>query len=463
MRQLPSIDQVLRKDSIRRLSECYSRQLVLLEVQTHLKQLRDLLLNGLLSKKELEQQLSQLDDSIASNVHNRLSPSLKKVVNATGVILHTNLGRAPISQTAVAFILEIATAYSNLEYSLEEGKRGQRDLHFETRIARFLDCQAATVCNNNAAAVFLILNSLAPGKKVLVSRGELIEIGGSFRIPAIMERSGALLKEVGSTNMTRISDYRGAIDKDTALILRVHPSNYRIVGFTHRPELSDLVGLSRETGIPLIKDAGSGYLALDSYPFLESEPTIQSVLAQGVDLVCFSGDKLLGGPQSGIVVGKKTLIDPIRKNPLMRACRVDKLTYAALEWTLTEYEKGTHRATIPIHQMLCITKEELKSRALRIGKQLNTKVFHVGLKEGHSLIGGGSAPGVQLPTWLLTVRSPRYSVGKLEEYLRKCSVPIVARIVENELLALDLRTVFADQEELIISAFDSISSRQLTS
>ncbi|MEE8160163.1 MAG: L-seryl-tRNA(Sec) selenium transferase, partial [Acidobacteriota bacterium] len=312
---------------------------------------------------------------------------------------------------------------------------------------------------NNAAAVLLILNTLALGKEVLVSRGELVEIGGSFRIPAIMERSGAILREVGTTNKTKTSDYREAIHEDTALILRVHPSNYRILGFTHRPLLQELVDLARDTGVPLVEDLGSGLLFSSSLPWLEREPTAESSLAEGVDLICFSGDKLLGGPQAGIIVGRKQWVDLIRLNPLMRACRADKMTCSALEWTLVEYEKGSQQSAIPVQRMLAAEAQEIRQRAEKLGGLLDKDVFHVEIKEGYSLIGGGSAPQEQIPTYLVAITSERYSVNELERHLRNFSVPIVARIEEDQLI-LDLRTVFPEQESIIVSSFAEMASSQ---
>jgi L-seryl-tRNA(Ser) seleniumtransferase len=274
-----------------------------------------------------------------------------------------------------------------------------------------------------------------------------------------MERSGALLKEVGTTNKTKISDYRDAIDSDTALILRVHPSNYKIVGFTHRPELSELVELARETKIPLVEDAGSGLLFSSPHPFLREEPSVQSILTEGVDLVCFSGDKLLGGPQAGILVGQKELVDAIRHNPLMRACRVDKMSYAALEWTLTQYDKGTYERVIPVQLMLSASAEQIKARAQRLGDLLDSKLFSSEVRAGASLIGGGSAPEEQIPTFVLAITSNQHSVNELEQQLRKSSTPIIARIEDDQLL-LDLRTVFPEQEDLIVSAFAEIASRK---
>ena len=458
LQHLPSVSKLLQKDSVQALIDLYSRELVVDGIQEYLEELRQAVQEGQLSDKILSERIDSLDSALRSRLEARLSPSLGKVINASGVIIHTNVGRAPLAPEAAQAIQEIAIGYSNLEYDLGAGKRGHRDLHFEEPICRLLGCQAATVCNNNAAAVLLILNTLARGKKVLVSRGELIEIGGSFRIPAIMERSGAILKEVGTTNKTKTSDYRDAIDEDTALMLRVHPSNYKIVGFTHRPELSELVELAQERNIPLVEDAGSGLLFPSSHPFLQEEPSIQSVLGEGIDLVCFSGDKLLGGPQAGIMVGKKELVDAIRRNPLMRACRVDKMTYAALQWTLVQYEKGSYQTVIPVHRMLSASAEEIKTRAQRLGDLLDSKVFRSEIKEGFSLIGGGSAPEEKIPTYVLAITSKQHSVNELEEHLRKSPLPVIARIEDDQLM-LDLRTVFPEQEKIIVSAFAEAASR----
>ncbi len=288
------------------------------------------------------------------------------MVNATGIILHTNLGRAPLNEETAQVMKSLSQGYSNLEYDLDRGKRGHRDRHLEEQFRRLLPCEAATAVNNNAAALFLVLSTLARGRKVLVSRGELVEIGGSFRVPSILEQSGASLKEVGTTNRTRIEDYRDALDGDTALILRVHPSNFRVVGFSRRPALSELAALSREAGIPLLKDAGSGYLFRTSHPSLRSEPTVEEILKAGVDLVCFSGDKLLGGPQAGIVLGKRSLMEAVRKNPLARVCRLDKATFAGLEQTLSIYEQGVYLERLPVYRMLGTSSASLEGRARQI-------------------------------------------------------------------------------------------------
>lgn len=451
---LPSVGKVLQHDSVQELIRDYSQPLVVDEIQAHLNQLRTAVQSGQLSEEDLSREISELDSNLSSRLKARLAPSLRMVINATGVIIHTNIGRAPLSPEAAAAIQAIATGYSNLEYSLKEGRRGHRDFHFQGTISRLLGSEAATVCNNNAAAVLLILNTLAQGKEVLVSRGELVEIGGSFRIPAIMERSGAILKEVGTTNKTKISDYRDALNEKTALILRVHPSNYKIIGFTHRPQISELAALARERHIPLAEDAGSGLLFSSTHPALKEEPSVESVLAADTDLVCFSGDKLLGGPQAGIIVGKKPLIDAIRQNPLMRACRVDKMTYAALEWTLNQYETNAYSTTLPVWRMLFAEPEEIQGRALQLADLLETRGFQVALKPGVSLIGGGSAPEVEIPTFVLAVTSKEHSVNQMERHLREFATPVLARIEDDQLI-LDLRTVFPEQEATIVSAFAS--------
>ena len=462
LQQLPSIDQVLQRQAIRSLTQIYSRALVRQTIQEHFDELRTQIRGGELSEQEFSQRVDHLDAAVSTRLEQRLCFSLRTLINATGVIIHTNLGRAPMARAAAQAMAELTTSYSNLEYDLNQSGRGHRDLHFEKRVTRLLGCEAATVCNNNAAAVFLILNTLALGRKVLVSRGELIEIGGSFRLPEIMQRSGAILQEIGTTNKTKISDYRRALDKETSLILRAHPSNYKIIGFTQRPGLEELVELALQNRIPLVEDLGSGYLFPTTHPFLHQEPTVESTLAAGVDLVCFSGDKLLGGPQSGIIVGKKKLVDQMRKNPLMRTFRVDKITYGALEWTLNEYEKGTYQKSVPVYQMLSASPAEIRDRALRIQQDLDFSSLRCELKEGYSLIGGGSAPQERIATWLLSVQSSRYSVNQLEQTLRESPFPILTRI-EGDHLILDLRTVFPEQDPVISSALRKLSEESTKS
>jgi len=457
LRLIPSVDQLLHRPPIQALVSKYTRKVVLREIHRYLGQLREEVSQDRIDADRLHTCLATIEQTLEERLRFYLSPSLRKIINATGVILHTNIGRAPLSQEALESVRGVACSYSNLEYDLETGERGHRDRHFEQRIRRLLNCEAATVVNNNAAAVFLILNTLATGRKVLVSRGELIEIGGSFRIPAIMAQTGAIMAEVGTTNKTRLADYEDASDGDTALILRVHPSNYKIIGFTERPELKDLSHLARERGIPLIKDAGSGYLFKISHPAMRNEPSVEEALAAGADLVCFSGDKVMGGPQAGIIVGRQDLVARIRRNPLMRICRVDKLTYGVLEWTLTEYEQGTYLETLPVYRMLLQTQEEVRTRAASLAERLRPLGFEVELSGGVSLIGGGSAPEETIPTALLLIFLPALSASRLEDRLRHYTPPVLAR-TESDRVVIDLRTVMPGEEDEIFAALSGLAS-----
>ena len=455
--KIPSVDSLLKRPGIQQLIDHYSRGFVLRQLDQFLAELRSKIKQGLMDSSELESATSMIEDHLTLVLQQRLAPSLLKVINATGVIVFTNAGRAPMAPDLAERVSEVATSYTNLEYDLKKGSRGHRDQHLEDRIKRLLDCEAATVCNNAAAAVFLILNTLSAGKKALVSRGELVEIGGSFRIPEIMVKSGAVLREVGTTNKTKAEDYEKSIEDDTALILRVHQSNYRIVGFTHRPSLEELVTIADKNAIPLVHDIGSGYLFRTQHPCLQDEPTVEASLAAGSHLICFSGDKLLGGPQAGVIIGKKDLIDRIRKNPLMRACRVDKMTYAALDWTLLQYEKGTFEKTLPVWQLLSEPAESILSRALEIKERISSRALEVSIREGVSLTGGGSAPEEEIPTWLLAITSTRHSPNQLEDSLRSYEIPILSRIEEDQVL-LDLRTVFPDQDEIVFEALTQFST-----
>ena len=402
----------------------------------------------------------QLEMRVAAQVEAQLAPSLVRVINATGVILHTNLGRSPLSAAAAARSSEIATRYSNLEYEIESGKRGQRDVHTGRMLARLASAEAAIVVNNNAAAVFLVLNTLSKGADTIVSRGELIEIGDGFRIPDIMAESGAIVREVGTTNRTRIRDYERAITKGTRLLLRVHPSNFKMTGFTARPSLEELIALGRRSKIPVFEDLGSGCLA-DLAASGVSEPVVAASCAAGVSVVSFSGDKLLGGPQAGIIAGKKEIIERIRRNPLFRALRVDKLTIAALEVTLRAYLRGAFDE-IPALRMIRLHADAIGERARKFIAQLQPSV--VGdvtfrIAAGFSVIGGGSTPDQQLPTNLISITCSRHSAAELEKRLRRPgnSTPVIARI-ENKQLILDLRTVFADEESQLAAALASALS-----
>jgi L-seryl-tRNA(Ser) seleniumtransferase len=369
--------------------------------------------------------------------------SLRPVINATGVVIHTNLGRAPLAGAAIERIASIARGYSNLEYDLEKGGRGSRTVHAESLITSITGAEAAIVVNNNAAAIMLILSGLAAGREVVISRGELVEIGGGFRIPDVMRQSGATLREVGTTNRTRVADYTAAVSPATAMFLRVHPSNFRIEGFTERPSLSDLVEAGRAMTVPVVEDIGSGLLTDD----LADEPSVQASIAAGVDLVCFSGDKLLGGPQCGIIAGRTALVDGLRTHPLMRALRADKITYAILEATLSEFAAGRAATAIPVRRMLQLSADEIEARAQSLAESLAARGWRVAMISGASAVGGGSAPGLPLPTVLLSITRDE-SPDTTERWLRSLDPPVIARI-EHDRVVLDLRTVLPEQDELL--------------
>jgi len=376
--------------------------------------------------------------------------SLRAVINATGVVIHTNLGRAPLAEVAIARLGAIAAGYSNLEYDLATGERGSRTIHAESLLTQLTGAEAAIVVNNNAAATMLIVAGLAAGREVVISRGELVEIGGGFRVPDVMRQSGALLREVGTTNRTRVTDYTAAVSPATAMFLRVHPSNFHIEGFTERPSLNALVAAARAMHVPVVEDIGSGCLVDD----FANEPSAQASIAAGVDLVCFSGDKLLGGPQAGIIVGKKALVEPLRTHPLMRAIRADKMTYAVLEATLGEYASGRSKETIPVQRMLHASPDEIEARAQALAETLAASGWQVALVSGSSAVGGGSAPGLQLPTVLLSIAREGESPDHTETWLRSLDPPVIARI-EHDRVVLDLRTVLPDQQELLAKVLRS--------
>lgn len=362
--------------------------------------------------------------------------SLRPVVNATGVVIHTNLGRAPLATAALDRLTQVARGYATLEYDLAKGARGSRAVHAEHLLMALTGAEAAVVVNNNAAAMLLMLGALARGREVLISRGELVEIGGGFRVPDVMAQSGALLREVGTTNRTRLSDFTAAMGPATALVLRVHPSNFRIEGFTEQPALTAVVAAAHEAGVAVVEDLGSGNLD----PGSPWEPTVQASLAAGVDLVAVSGDKMLGGPQAGIILGKKALVDRLRAHPLMRALRVDKLTYAALEGTLLEHRAGRAHDTVPVLRMLHAPKAAVAARARPLADTLRGRGWTTSVIDGESAIGGGSAPGVTVPTALVTLAWPGWSADRLEAWLRTLDTPVIARI-QDDSVVLDLRTV----------------------
>jgi L-seryl-tRNA(Ser) seleniumtransferase len=452
LRELPSVDELLGRPALVSLAQKAGREMVTQAARGVLADLRASVRNE--SAEAADISLPALEARVAVEVEAALAPSLRRVINATGVILHTNLGRAPLSATAVAAIAETAMRFSNLEYDLGSGERGKRDVHTARLVAQMAGAEAAIVVNNNAAAVFLVLNTLAKGAEVIVSRGELIEIGDGFRIPDIMAESGANLREVGTTNRTRLRDYERAISERTKLLLRVHPSNFRITGFTERPSLEELVALGRREQLPVYEDLGSGCLAnLESSGV--KEPVARASSEAGASVVSFSGDKLLGGPQAGIIAGKKEFVERIRRNPLFRALRVDKLTIAALEATLRAYLRGA-LDEIPALRMIRASSEELVQRAEKFAEQIRAalpKDATIEIRDGLSVIGGGSTPDQQLPARVISIASRPLSAAALEERLRRpaSGTPVIARIEDNRLL-LDLRTVFPEEEPTLASA-----------
>ncbi len=464
LRQLPSIDALLRRASLHRLIAEAGRDVVRDRLREVLDELRrELKSHGgaagsSASWPDVAAMADEVERRLTERFARRHQAQTQRVINATGVVLHTNLGRAPLSREALAAINRVAGDYCNLEYDLSTGTRGKRGAGLEAMLQELLGCEAAAVVNNCAAAVFLTLNTLAEGGEVLISRGELIEIGGEFRIPDVIAKSGARLREVGTTNRTRLADYAQAITEETRVILRAHPSNYRIIGFTERPSLADLARLARERGLPLFEDLGSGSLIDLTACGVRDEPTVGHSLASGVSVVAFSGDKLLGGPQAGLILGQAQLISRIKSNPLMRALRVDKLTFAALEATVAAYVTGRAIEEVPVLAALHATQETLARRArsfLRRARRLNLSL-QWRLIDGSSVAGGGSAPQAQLPTTLITVTSGHASAAELEEKLRRCTPPIIARIIDDQ-LALDLRTVTPEGEKELLAAFERLA------
>jgi L-seryl-tRNA(Ser) seleniumtransferase len=407
---------------------------------------------------------SELVAAVVLKVESALAPSLRRVINATGVILHTNLGRAPLSSAALEQINATSATYSNLEYDVARGERGKRDVHSGRLLAELVGAESAIVVNNNAAAVFLVLNALAKGAEVIVSRGELIEIGDGFRIPDIMNESGALLREVGTTNRTRLRDYERAITDHTRLLLRVHPSNFRITGFTERPSLAEMVALGERFHLPVYEDLGSGCVA-DLAANGIAEPVARASCDAGASVITFSGDKLLGGPQAGIIAGKKEIVERIRAHPLFRALRVDKLTIAALEATLQSYLRGA-LDEIPALRMIRLSQKEIGERVRNFCEKFRPALpadAKLEILPGFSVVGGGSTPDQQLPSALIAISTPRHSAAKLEDRMRnrqtnspggatsQAATPVIARIEDNHLI-LDLRTVNPEEEAEIAAA-----------
>ena len=487
-RALPSVDELVRLPSVAAFAASHGPAAVTDAARALLAQLREEIAAGFLDEPALRLALDGLSDAVELHLRRAMRCSLRPVINATGVILHTNLGRAPLAEAALAHMQETSGRFSNLEYDIEAGARGKRDVHVDRLFCSLLGTHVETaasaveadpvrtergeskgqgpeerlrsistiVVNNNAAAVLLTLNTLAEGGEVIVSRGELVEIGGSFRIPDVMAKSGATLREVGTTNRTRVSDYETAITERTRLLLRVHRSNFEITGFTEQASTVELVALARRRSLPLMEDLGSGAL-VDLQNFgINGEPSVLDSLRAGVDIVTYSGDKLLGGPQAGLISGRADLVSRMRANSLFRALRVDKLTYAALEATLLTYVKHDHDA-IPTLKMMRLTKQEVGKRAESLAAQVRSSTLNVEVADGESVIGGGAAPSSVLPTRLLALSCSGFSADELAARLRASDPPIIARVEQGRVL-LDLRTVFVDQDPLIAAALNRIIS-----
>jgi L-seryl-tRNA(Ser) seleniumtransferase len=453
--RLPKVDQLLEEPALHSLLSHVPRRVLLRAIRETLDGLR----RDILSQGESFPMEGLDPPSIVARIAGKAEqlnrPNFRRVVNGTGVIIHTNLGRSLMAEAAVAALVKAAGHYSNLEYNLEGGQRGTRYSHVEDLLCELTGAEAGLVVNNNAAAVLISLDTLARGRQVIVSRGELVEIGGAFRIPEVMARSGAILVEVGTTNKTHLRDYEGAINEETALVMKVHQSNFRIIGFTEQVEVKEVTALAHGRGLPVLEDLGSGSLVDLSVFGLRKEPTVGEAVASGVDVTTFSGDKLLGGPQAGIIVGRREMIDRIKKNPLNRALRIDKFTLASLEATLRLYLDDRQALEgIPTLRMIAASYPVLRRRAAGLKRLLLRRVglgLEIGLADGYSTIGGGALPEQGLRTRLVTVRPLTMSVNRLEERLRSQSIPVIGRI-ENDLFVLDVRTLVDDDFAVVALA-----------
>jgi len=457
LRNVPSVDRLIRTDvaielatriGIKRVTAL--ARLVTSEIRTAVQSESESA-NGQSAESLLINATQRLEE--VATLESRLG--IRNVINATGVVLHTNLGRAPLSKAAQTAISEEAARYCTLEYDNASGLRGKRGARAEALLRELTGAEEALVVNNCAAAALLILAVLAGDGETLVSRGELVEIGGDFRVPDVMASSGTRMIEVGTTNRTHLDDYRKAITSKTRLIMRVHPSNYRVVGFTSSPRLDELAALAREAMIPLYEDAGSGQLSDLSELGVEGEPIIEQLIAGGADLVSFSGDKLLGSVQAGLIVGKRGIVDRLRRHPLYRALRSDKLRLAALEATLAAHQRN--RAEVPVLQMLSLTKQDISTRAQSLLSQVsnNSKTVHLDLIDSESAIGGGAGPTANLPTTVIAISDQNRTAQEIETVLRTSLPPVIARIADQKVL-LDLRTVFPDQEDSLLRTLNNL-------
>ncbi len=455
LRQLPAIDKWLVSDSGAALSAEFSRPEVLAVMREHLARVRRDVGNGATELPEFESR--EYARLLRADLVARRQASLKRTINATGIVVHTNLGRAPLAPEALAAVERIARDYSNLEFDLETGKRGSRQTHVETLLTELTGAQAALVVNNCAAALMLVLHAFANRREVVISRGELIEIGGSFRMPDVIAESGAIMAEVGTTNKTSLADYESAVNDETRILLASHPSNYRVIGFTAKPTLAELSGLAAQRGLVFVQDLGSGSLIDIAAPGFEGEPTVADSIAAGVDLVTFSGDKLLGGPQAGIVVGRADLIQTIRRRPMARALRIDKLSLAALEATLRLYlPPHDPMAKVPVLSMIGESKASVEARSKRLTEELSV---HTGLRselaDGVSFAGGGALPMSEIPTKVIRLAVENVSATELANQLRARDPAVIGRIA-NDALTLDLRTVAPEETGELVAAITEL-------
>ena len=460
LRKIPKIDEVLQDERLFFFTESTPRAVIVESVREVTQELRKDILEGRRNQVGTKETLMT---EIVARITGKKKKSLRRVINATGVVLHTNLGRANLSDKACESIMDVARNYTNLEYDVKRGSRGSRHDHVEKILTKITGAEAAMVVNNNAAATMLCLSALAKDKEVIVSRGELVEIGGSFRVPEIMEQSGAKLMDVGTTNKTKPSDYLNAYHEgETGALMKVHPSNYRILGFTQEVELPEMVELGKKLNLPVIYDMGSGLMA-DLTDYGVDEPTVLDALRTGIDVILFSGDKLLGGPQGGIIAGKKEFIDKMKAHPLARAFRVDKMTLAAMEATFFEYSDIRQaRRTIPVLNMITTPAGELKCRAERLAGDIRSAVhnFTVEVEACKDQVGGGSAPTVLLDGYAVAVQGKTLAPEKIERLLRREEIPIIVRITHNQVY-LDVRTIREDEFEYIVAAFTAMDSRQV--
>ncbi len=456
LRLLPSVDALLHTKTAQKiLKETGASRLTNL-ARTSVEVLRQQILKTTKDTDKLtrEELLKKAEYYLSDFWRIGKNARLQRVINATGVIIHTNLGRAPLSEKAVKAIAEEAARYCTLEYDLETGKRGRRGIGAENLLAEITGAEDALIVNNCAAACVLVLSALAQGGEAIISRGELVEIGGDFRIPDVMTQSGAILREVGATNRTKISDYEKAINENTRMIVKVHPSNYRIIGFTESPTVTEIAELAHRKNILFYEDAGSGALLDLSEYGLAGEPVISQRVAVGADVVTFSGDKLLGAVQAGLIVGRREVIETLRKHPLYRALRANKLIYAALEATLESFRRETALTEIPVLQMLSMSDKEIEQRTKNFAKKLSGKIdkntdLQCSITKGNSVIGGGSAPAVQPESTLLALKHKKMPVNELEKTLRLSKPPVITRILEDKVL-IDLRTVSENEEAKLL-------------